>query len=403
MELILMAGIKRRAHGEGHIYQRKDGRYEGKVTITIDSETGKQKFKSVYGKSRKEVAEKMAELLSQKREFGFIETKKILFKEWLDRWLNDYMKMTLRPTTWALYETISRVHIVPLLGDIPLTKLKSADFQRLYTQKMESGRVRNKTDEEGKIIKKGLSARTIRQIHNVIRSSLSQAVEEGLLTRNPSETVKLPRVEHFEVEPFSMEEVKKILIETQKDRYKAAYILELHTGMRRGELLGLRWADVDFLEELINVNRSLGVVSGKIILLEPKTAKGKRKVEVAKNVLDELKQHKIRQNSERLEIGELWQNNDLIFCQEDGSPINPNSFRRRFARLLERIGLPAKRFHDLRHTFASILLSEGEDIKRIQDMLGHANPRITLETYSHVMPGKKRETANKISSIISSL
>lgn len=406
----VMNMAKNRAHGEGHIRKRVDGRWEGIFTAAIDAD-GKQQFKHVYGKTRKQVADKLRELARQKELYGFVSTKKVSVAEWIEHWLKEIMVHSLRQTTYRTYESLFNTHIKPSLGSLLLQKLTPADIQKLYNRlAIEGKRIQVKKPKAGEEAPpppapQGLSSSAIRQVHQVIRGSLEKAAKDGLIIRNPALHVKLPRRERKEhqVKAFSEDEIKKLLASIQSDRLRYAYVLELKTGIRRGELLGLTWEAIDWENKTINIKQSLVYAHGEVCFSEPKTTKGRRILEVEPEVLADLKRQKALQAEERLKAGPLWQDNNLVFAKEDGQPINPNGFTRRFRRLIERLGIKGKRFHDLRHTFASLLILAGEDILRVSEFLGHAKAGFTLNTYSHVLPGKKRDTAKKINNIIEGL
>ncbi len=401
---------KNRAHGEGHIRKRVDGRWEGIFTAAIDAD-GKQQFKNVYGKTRKQVADKLRELAKQKELYGFVSTKKVSVAEWIEHWITEIMMHSLRKTTYQTYLSLFKTHIKLGFGGILLQKLSSADIQKLYNKLTKEGkRIQVKKQKKGKDASpppepQGLSPKTIRQVHQIVRGSLNKAVQDGLIVRNPALSVKLPRLAKNEqpVNAWSEDEIKKLLVDIREDRMRYAYMLELKTGIRRGELLGLKWDSIDWDNQTVNIKQTLVYANGEIYFSEPKTAKGRRILEVEPEVLADLKRQKAQQAEERLKAGPLWQDNNLVFTKEDGAPINPNVFSRRFRRLLDRMGIKDKRFHDLRHTFASLLILAGEDILRVSEFLGHAKPGFTLNTYSHVLPGKKRDTAKKINNIIEGL
>lgn len=395
---------KTRLHGEGYISKkkRKDGRYEGRIPAGVD-ENGKRRFIAVYGQTKQEVKEKLDELTKQRKTHGFLTTKKILFGDWLDDWLNNTMKIHLKDTTFCLYETLIRVHIKPILGQTQLAKLQVADLERLYKEKLECGRIQKK----GKKVKekpKGLAPKTVKQIHNVIHQALQRAFDTGLVTANVSDKAKLPKLTQKQVESLSPEHIQALLKQIENDRLRAAYILTLKTGLRRGELLALKWSDVNWAENTISVNKSLVMAGGKMSLHDTtKTARGMRLLYIDDDLIAELKRHKARQAEERLKYGDVYESKGLIFAYENGEYINPNTFRQRFKRVLKNIGIEEKRFHDLRHTFASLLIQNGIDVLRVSAFLGHAKPGFTLNTYSHVIPGKMQETAVKINSLINDL
>lgn len=381
---------KKRANGEGSIYQRPNGTWVAQITTGRDSE-GKLKRVSFSGKTRKEVQEKVTKALSELQTGTFVEPTKTTVSQWLDTWMQEYKKQSLRPTTYESYEIIIEVHIKPAIGGIQLRQLQPSDLQRFYNSKLENGRA----DGKG-----GLSPRMIRYIHAILHGALRQAVKEGLVIRNVTEAVTLPRQKKKEFTPLTQEQVIKFLDSIKEDRLFPAILLDIGSGLRRGELLGLRWKDVDFKNRVIKVRQSLARVKGEWLFQEPKSEKSKRSIPIPGDIIAELKSHKARQNQEKLLAGETYQDNDLIFATPDGRPLETRSFLRHFEKLLDNAGLPKVRFHDLRHTYATLLLEAGEHPKVVQELLGHSQITMTLDTYSHVLPELKQAAALKINNIL---
>lgn len=396
---------KRRGNNEGTIYKAPDGRWIGQVTCGVDPTTGKPKRRSFYGKTRKEVQDKISTALQGLKTGSFIEPKKITFGEWLDRWLNDYMKTAIRQNTWESYEILVRVHIKPALGMVKLSKLHAADLQRFYNQKLESGRVKVKAREEDEPLqgddkKEGLSTRYVRYMHSIIREALQQAVKEHLIPNNVADATSPPKSKSKPVQPLSEEQIVQFLQTAREDRLAAAFILALGTGLRRGELLGLKWECIDLEAGVITVKRELLSMNSGIKLEENlKTKSSKRSIPISSNVLKELKSHKARQAQEKLLLGKLYQDLGLVFAKEEGSFIDPKWFTKLFQKLLARAGLPRARFHDVRHSHATLLLTKGEHPKVVQERLGHSSITMTLDLYSHVAPGIQKMAADRLDNI----
>ncbi|MBE3585465.1 MAG: site-specific integrase [Thermoanaerobacter sp.] len=388
-----MAG--KRGHGEGTIYKRKDGRWEAKASIGFDPATGKPRRLTKYFKTRKEAQEWLAKVQHEKATGTFVEPHRVTVGEWLDRWLNDYVKPRVRPKTWQGYKDVARLHIIPEIGHIPLSKLQAGDLQRLYNSKMEGGRADGK---EG-----GLSSRTIHMMHQVIHGALKQATKEQLIPRNVSEAVSLPKLRYKEIQPLTAEQVARFLEAAKSDRLYTAFLMDIGTGLRRGELLALRWQDVDLKNGVVHVKQSIGRVKVEngptktaLVFSEPKTPKSRRTVPLPGEVLRELKEHKKRQAQEKLFFGQAYQDNGLVFCTEDGRPLDPDNFGKRYGRLLKKAGIPHVALHNLRHTCATLLLEAGEHPKIVQELLGHSRINITLDIYSHVRPEMLQQAAAKL-------
>jgi len=390
---------KKRGNGEGTICRRKDGVWCAAITAGRDPETGKLKRFYFYGKTRQEVAEKLARALGDVRTGTFLEPSRVTVGQWLDTWLNEYKKPPkIRPTTWDSYEMHIRVHIKPAIGVLPLRQLQPHHLQRLYNEKFAAGRV----DGRG-----GLSTRTVEIIHTIMHAALDQAVKEGLVARNVAEATTLPKKEKGEPRALTPEEQERVFAALDNDRLGAAFVLALGSGLRRGEILALRWQDVDLKEGALRVRRCLvrtrdpeDPTRWVLAFHEPKTAKGRRSIPIPRWAVAALKAHKVRQNQEKLRLGGAYQDADLVFATEDGRPICPRDFNRRFDRLKALAGLPEDvTLHSLRHTYATRLLEAGEHPKVVQELLGHAQIGLTLDTYSHVLPELKKSAAAKLESL----
>ncbi len=382
---------KKRANGEGSIYQRSNGTWVAQITIGRDSE-GRPKRTSFSGKTRKEVQEKVNKALSELQTGTFIEPTKTTLAQWLDTWMEEYKKPSLRPTTYEGYNFIIKTHITPAtIGNIQLRHIQPSDLQRFYNAKLESGRA----DGKG-----GLSPRMIRYIHAILHGALKQAVREGLVIRNVTEAVTLPRHQRKEFTPLTQEQVIKFLNSIKNDKFYPAILLDLGSGLRLGELLALRWQDVDLKNAVIRVRQSLASVKGQWLFQEPKSEKSRRSIPIPKDIITELKAHKARQNQEKLLAGTAYQDHDLVFAMPDGNPLKVRSFQEHFEKLLSNAGMPRVRFHDLRHTYATLLLEAGEHPKVVQELLGHSQITMTLDTYSHVLPELKQAAAAKLGNIL---
>ena len=361
---------KKRGNGEGSIYQRKDGRWVGHYTV----HTAKgPKYCYIYGKTRKEVAEKLTKRIADRDSGLIFDAGKMTLGEYLDRWLSDSVKGTVRVSTYERHEAIIRLHIKPSIGRVGLKKLTPAHVRSLYREKLNSGL---------------LAPATVRKIHSTLHKALSQAVADGLIPRNAAE-VKAPRPAPDEMRPLSEAEARTFLdaARVAEDRFEALYVLAITTGLRRGELLGLRWDDADLDRGTLRVGRALVREGGRWVVGETKTKRGRRRVNLTPRTVAALKAHRKRQLEQRVRLAGLYEDQGLIFASENGTPLNPeNLVKRSFKPLLKRAGLPEIRFHDLRHTCATLLLGRGVHPKIVQELLGHATIAMTLDTYSHYLP-----------------
>ena len=278
-------------------------------------------------------------------------------------------------------------HIKPYIGNIPLTKLSSLDLQRLYKKLLSDGRVDR---IESKKQPKGLSAKTVRNIHQIISSALKLAVEQKLIARNPAEGCALPKVERKEMQTLPVEQLTSFLREAKESGVYEMYYIDLATGLRRGELLGLKWSDIDLEKGDLRVQRQIGRIDGKIIEMPLKTKNAYRTLPLSADAINVLMQ-------QRRKTG----NSEWVFPSPTGGPMSPDSVLHMLHRVLKRAGLPKVRFHDLRHTFATLALQNGVDIKTVSGMLGHFSAGFTLDTYAHVTTSAKREAAKTMGNILS--
>ena len=369
---------KRRSNGEGNIRKRKDSRWEGRYTAGRDPVTGKQIFKNVLGKTQAEVKEKLQKALAQAGKIDFTKTGKYTVTMWMNEWFENVAKIKVRPSSHQTYRGYIDHHITPNIGNIPLEKLTTMDLQKLYRKLLNKGRVER---VEAKQQPKGLSAKTVRNINQVISSAMDFAVAQKIIPENPCKAVALPKVEHKEMQTIPAEQLQAFLQEAKATGVYEMYYIELATGLRRGELLGLKWTDIDWKNGIIKVRRQVARVDGKIIEAPLKTKNSYRTVTISQQAIEVLKQQKEKPNDE------------YVFPSPNGGPISPDSVNNMLKRVLARAGIPKVRFHDLRHTFATIALQNGVDIKTVSGMLGHFSAGFTLDTYAHVTTAAQKEAA----------
>jgi integrase len=368
-----MGKTKSRANGDGDVYPRKNK--VGKITSYRGAYVGPDgKRRYVSGKNKEEARKALREARSGAEQGLVFDAESLRVGEYLDRWLSDSVRDTVRQRTYERYESIVRVHIKPVFGRIKLKSLTPNHVRTLYRKKLDSG----------------LAPRTVNYVHTTLHKALKDAVSDGLVPRNAA-SVKAPRPDKPEIRPLSPDQARKLIAAAREagDRFEALYVLALHCGLREGELLGLRWDDVDFggSSATLHTRRTLSETRTGHKFEKPKNGKG-RSVKCSQKATAALRIHRARQGEERQRVGSLWQDNGLVFPTTTGTTMSgTNLLGRHFKPLLVRTGLPAIRLHDLRHTCATILLMAGKHPKYVQELLGHASINVTLDTYSHVIEG----------------
>ena len=372
---------KRRKKGEGSVRQRKDGRWEGRVVIGYD-EKGLPRTKNVLAKTKRECQEKLKQL---RETVTGSKTEKVRpempFGEWLDFWYQNYVKPQIRPTTQANYEAKIYQQIIPELGKIPLNQLAQKDLQQFYARMKTGGRL-IRTEQFGK----GLSDSMVRGLHAACRSALEKAVQEELIRTNPAVGCKLPPKRGREMQVLSPEELQRFLIQAQAEGYYELFLLDLCTGLRRGELLALQWDDLDFKTGTLTVNKQVYEVKGQLQVSVPKTRASIRRLVLPPGVVEVLRAY-------RETVDSRWMFPSPV---KEDMPMTPGAVRRRLQIILERAGCKRIRFHDLRHTFATLSLESGMDVKTLSAMLGHVSAATTLDIYTHVTGDMQSEAAAKI-------
>lgn len=300
---------------------------------------------------------------------------------YLTNWLEQVYKPTVRPNTYKQYRSIVNYHLIPALGNIAVQKLTAEKVQSFYARKLDEG----------------LAPRSIALIHAVLRKALNNAVKWGLVSRNVTRLVTLPRVERYEAQTLTVEQALKLIEVARGSRLEALLLVALATGMRRGELLALRWNDIDFEKGAVDVQHTMSYIYGYGYKeSEPKTRSSRRVIVLPEVAVEALKVHREYQGQARIKAGERWQEQGIVFCNIYGGFYNPSAVVAKFKALLKDAGLPDMRFHDLRHSAATILLMAGVHSKVVQERLGHSTILTTLNVYSHVLPSMQQDAADKI-------
>jgi integrase len=367
---------KRRAKGDGSVYRRKDGRWAGIVYTGYIN--GRRARKVVYGPTRAEVQERVRQMVETVRQ-GVAPGRSQRLEEFLLTWLQA-IEGTIRPSTFISYSGIVRKHLVPTLGRIYLERLSIQDVAFLMSQKRSEG----------------LSPRTSQYILFILRNALNKAVRWGAVNRNVARLVDPPRVAQREVKVLASDEAMGLIAAARQDRLEALWVLALSTGLRRGELLGLTWDDVDLERRQLRVRKALQRITGKgLVLSETKTRRGRRSIVLPIGAVEALRRHLARQEEDRLLAASSWTETNFVFKARSGAALDAdNLVRRSFAHLLDSAGLPHIRFHDLRHSCASLLLAQGVAPRVVMETLGHSRISVTLDTYTHVLPALQREAAD---------
>jgi integrase len=346
---------------------------------------GKRIFKYHSGYATKRAAQQArTELLGALERRSYVMPDKTTVADYLrGQWL-PVVQTRLRPGTWVEYRRKVETHLIPAIGQVPLQQLTTAMLNSLYQQ----------------LLDRGIGSRTVQYVHATIRKALNDAVRWGLLVRNPAHHAAAPRPRRAELRTWTAGQLRCFLEGVRSDRLYAAWQLGALTGMRRGEVLGLRWADLDLEGGWLSVRQTLVVVDNRLCISEPKTAQSRRRIALDAETVAALRAHHKLQAAERLAAGPTWPSNGLVFTRQDGAPLHPEYVRRQFDRLLHRAGLPRIHLHDLRHTHATLALQAGVHPKVVSERLGHATVAMTLDTYSHTVPALQRDAAATIADLV---
>ena len=375
-----MAEQKRRGHNEGSVYYEESrDRWVAAVSI------GPGKRKKFYFKTKQEALKKKNEALRELEQGTLAVGPQRKLKDYLEDWIENVHKDKLRISTYVKYKKLIK-YIVADLGDVWLQKLTPEQVRRFYTK------MGTKKDKGGR----GLSSKTIHEIHGVLHLALGNAVRWNYVGRNVCDLVKPPRIVSREATPLTLEQAKVLLNKVREHRLEVLLTMAVVTGMRRGELLALRWANIDFERQTLLVLHTVDYIPHYgYVETEPKTKAGKRLISLPSFLLDMLQQHRVKLLKQQLKQGDDWENRDLVFPDLRGGYFNSNYLLRIFKKLLIEVGLPHMHFHDLRHSAATILLSMGVNMKVIQELLGHSDVAITLGLYSHLLSSMQKDAMSK--------
>lgn len=387
----------RAANGTGSLRKKvtvKNGKeyvyWEGRVTIGFDPRTGKQVQKTVTGKSQRDVTARMQEIANEVNQGTYVAPTKLTVEEWLNIWATDYLG-DVKASTAELYRWSIRKYIIPGLGNLRLATLTAPAIQSFYN---------DLTRRE-----KPLSGKTVKNIHGILHRALQQAVLVGYIRTNPADACKLPRIVKKQMRLLDEEAVSAFLNAIQGHPHEYLYKIALFTGLREGELLGLTWDCIDFEHGILYVRKQLQrekKKGGKYYISDTKNRRF-RTLALAPSVLQLFQQQKDRQLDMRVQARELWEDKNMVFTNAIGGYLSYRTVYDCFKRIMKRIGTPDTRFHDLRHTYATLSIKGGDDIKTVQENLGHATAAFTLDVYGHVTTEMQRASAKRMEKMIQTL
>lgn len=382
----------RNAQGAGSIRQRSDGRWEARYTVGRDLGTGKQLRRSIYGDSEKAVRKQLTAIVYSIDDGTYSTPQKMRLSEWLNIWLNEYVENSVKKNTALAYRISMENHVIPILGSIRLQALSSHNIQMMY-----NGMLKGSKDTPS------LSPKTVRNCHGIFHRALKQAVKLGYLRVNPADACDLPRQQKSHIKPLNEKEIQQFLCVVENDPFKNLFITALFTGARQAELLGLQWNCVDFSAGTITIDKQLVKIkekAGPYILTSTKTD-NIRVITPAPTVMATLKSERSRQAENKLKTFGYFNNPDnLVFTDEIGKHLVARTVVKHFKHIVELLGIPERRYHDLRHSYATMAIKAGDSIKDVQTNLGHSTVTITLDLYSHVTQEMKKASADRMESFI---
>ncbi|WP_029423282.1 site-specific integrase [Alicyclobacillus macrosporangiidus] len=363
----------------GHV--RKRGTKWAAVVYLGYDEHGKKRYKWHGGfNTKKEAQNFLAQTITELEKGEYVEPAKETVGSYLERWL-EIKRESLRHGTYRKYEWLIRRHILPNLGKIELAKLRPQHLERFYTE-----------------LRDRLSKRSILHAHLLLHAALDRAVKQGLVSRNVADTVEAPRADAYRATIWTPAEVARFLAESRdmEPGYWIAWVLAVYTGMRQAEILGLKWSDIDWTLGYLRVDRTLKYVRGEPVFQDPKTERSRRSIALSSDTMEALRWHRQQQDRVRLQMGDAYDDQDMVLATAYGRPLSQNTLAHVWQRLLAKIDVPRIRFHDLRHTHASLLLQQGVQAKVVSERLGHSTITTTLDTYTHVVPVLQKEAAERL-------
>ena len=393
--------MAKKGNNEGSIRRRSNGTWEGRYTDGVNEE-GKQIQRSVYGKTKKEVADKLHTIFYQKQQGVYVTPTKVLVKDWLIEWLHNYAHIMVRPSTYISYEGYIYNHIIPIIGDLPIQKLTPPIVQNFYNDRYLNGR----TDGKG-----GLSSKTLRNMHNMFHQAIEQAKINGLIMQNPTDNAIIPKSQKKEMRVLSVQEQLQLLNVIHLHRLGFAIKFDLATGLRIGELCALKWTDLNYQKKTVKISRTLQRIKTNqlereeldgsenmtmVVEGDVKTSSGFREILIPDKIWAELMQHQQIQQQEYMTYGVPILPDGYIFAMPFGTCVEPSTMRDALNYLLTVAGIEHANFHSLRHTFATRAIEAGMPVKTLSDILGHSQVQITMDLYCHSSIDHMRDSMNAL-------
>jgi integrase len=373
----------RRMNGEGSVYQRSDGRWIGALTVGYSAD-GRQRRKTVSGRTANETRVKLEKLRREQDDGLPAPDGRMTVEQLLRRWLEDVQRHRVTPLVYQNYLAVAEQHWIPAIGNKKVLKLKTVDVDRVLSEKTDAG----------------LSAWTVRRVRSVLVQALDQGVRWECNTRNVAAATRGPKLKRLEGRTLSQEQARVLLDSLKGHRFEALYVTALALGLRRGEVLGLKWSDLDLDAGTVTILRSLKRVGGKLVLDDVKTPTSRRALNLPAVVVTALRAHKARQSADRLMVGAAWHPTDLVFTTQIGTPIEPRNLNRDFDSVTKKAGIGHWGPHELRHSAASLMLAAGVSLKVVSEVLGHSTIRLTADTYGHVLQPQRQAAAETMSRVL---